>query len=185
MQHSRTLFALVGLTLVIAACSAGAGDDPSDRTDAQPSSTAPSSAAAGDLAPDVELEFFDGSVAILADFRGRPVVVNFWASWCPACIAEMPDFESVHQRVDGAVVFIGVDMQDIDRSTASRFVADTGVTYRIADDPTGEVFAAFGGFAMPTTVFIDENGAVVARQNGAIFEDQLAEMISEVFGIDA
>lgn len=137
----------------------------------------------GDPAPEVALEFFDGTTAALADFEGRPVVLNFWASWCPACIAEMPDFEAVHQRFTDDVVFLGVNLQDVSRETAQRFVDDTGVTYRIADDTTGEIYSLFGGFAMPTTVFIDADGNVVGRQDGAIFEEQLAEMVTSLFGI--
>lgn len=176
MGRSRlSVIAVVGV-LLFAACSGSSGgdDDPDSIVDDD-----------AELAPEVMFEFFDGSVRALSEFQGRPVVLNFWASWCPACIAEMPDFELVHQRFADEVVFLGVDVQDVDRVTAERFVAETGVTYPIADDPTGSVFAAFGGFAMPTTIFIDARGVIVARQDGAIFEEQLAEEIITLFGVRA
>lgn len=168
---------LIVLAIVAAACTFGVTDIAS----APVADDAP----AGDPAPAVVLEFFDGTTGTLAEFEGRPVVLNFWASWCPACVAEMPDFEAVHQRFAGDVVFVGVDLQDLSRETAQRFIDDTGVTYPIADDPTGEIYARFGGFAMPTTIFIDENGFIVGRQDGAIFEDQLTEMVLELFEVSA
>ena len=169
----------MGLALVAAACSAplAAGDE-TVVSDDQPVEQA-------DLAPNVDLVYFDGSTGSLEELRGRPVVLNFWASWCPACIAEMPDFEAVHQRFYGDVVFVGVNLQDVDRATAERFVVETGVTYPIADDPTGAIYASFGGFAMPTTVYIDADGEIVGRQDGAIFEDQLVEQIEELFGVSS
>ncbi len=136
--------------------------------------------AAADPAPSVEFRLFDGSEASLADFRGTPVVLNFWASWCPACVAEMPSFQEVHRTLGDRVTFIGLDVQD-DRSAAERFVADTGVTYLIGEDPDGSILGAFDGIAMPTTIFIDREGNVVSRQSGAIFEDDLTERIQELF----
>ena len=82
-------------------------------------------------------------------------------------------------------LLVGVDLQDVDRATAERFIADTGVTYAIADDPTGVVFAAFGGFSMPTTIFIDADGHIAGRQDGVIFEDQLVEKINDLFGMSS
>jgi len=139
----------------------------------------------GQAAPDFTIEDIDGKPVTLSDHRGKAVFIAFWASWCPACIAEMPDFEAVHQRFGGDVVFVGVNLQDVDRATAERFVVETGVTYPIADDPTGAIYASFGGFAMPTTVYIDADGEIVGRQDGAIFEDQLVEQIEELFGVSS
>ena len=166
--------------LFAVACTAAAGTEAPDSQIASPPAAEDS---AGEPAPDIVLEYFDGTTGTLADFQGRPVVVNFWASWCPACVAEMPDFEAVHQRFGGDVAFVGIDLQDVSREVAERFIVDTGVTYPIADDPTGETYAAFGGFAMPTTLFIDAGGNIVGRQDGAIFEDQLAEMVAGLFGV--
>jgi thiol-disulfide isomerase/thioredoxin len=57
------------------------------------------------------LEFFDGTTGDLTDFTGVPVVINFWASWCPACVAEMPDFGDIDREMDGRVVFLGLNMR--------------------------------------------------------------------------
>lgn len=126
---------------------------------------------------DVPFEYLDGTEANLSDFAGTPVVVNFWASWCPACVAEMPDFEQVHAALGDEVVFLGLNMQETDPAAAASLVASTGVSYQLALDPDGSIFNRFGGIAMPTTVFIDEDGQVVTTHAGAIFADDLEDLI--------
>lgn len=126
---------------------------------------------------DVPFQFIDGSEANLADFAGTPLVVNFWASWCPACVAEMPDFETVHDAFGDQVVFLGMNMQETDAQAAAELVDQTGVSYQLGLDPDGRIFNTFGGIAMPTTVFIDAEGNIVKTHAGAIFADDLAEMI--------
>lgn len=134
-------------------------------------------AARGEPAPEVTFTYFDGTQGSFADFIGKPLVVNFWASWCPACVAEMPDFQRVHEALGEEVVFLGLNMQETSREAAEALVASTGVRYVLADDPNGAIYQQFGGFAMPTTIFIDAEGSVVGRQNGAIFADDLEDMI--------
>ncbi|CAN5339636.1 hypothetical protein BH24ACT7_BH24ACT7_00210 [soil metagenome] len=125
---------------------------------------------------DVRFTYFDGEPGTLADFAGRPLVLNFWASWCPPCLAEMPDFEEVHQQLKGEVAFLGLNLQD-DLAAAQRLADQTGVTYPLAADPEGAIFRRFGGIAMPTTVLIDADGEVVEVHAGVIFADDLAELI--------
>jgi cytochrome c biogenesis protein CcmG, thiol:disulfide interchange protein DsbE len=126
---------------------------------------------------DVPFEYVDGTVGNLSDFAGTPVVVNFWASWCPACVAEMPDFEEVHAALGDEVVFLGLNMQETDPAAAERLVAATGVSYQLGVDPDGSIFNRFGGIAMPTTVFIGADGAVVTTHSGVIFADDLDVLI--------
>ncbi len=137
---------------------------------------------AGEPAPDVAFRLFDGTETSLADFEGRPLVLNFWASWCPACVAEMPSFQAVHEAIGTEVVFLGLDVQDT-RTAADAFVEQSGVGYLLGEDPDGAGLAAFDGIAMPTTIFIDEAGNVVGRHSGAIFEDDLRQMILELLGV--
>jgi cytochrome c biogenesis protein CcmG, thiol:disulfide interchange protein DsbE len=137
--------------------------------------------AQGDVLPgSLSIEMFDGGTVTLADFRGQPVVLNFFASWCPPCLAEMPDFEAVHQEVAGEVVFLGAAMQDDSRELALSVVDQTGVTYDLAWDPAGELFRAFGGFNMPTTVFIDADGRFVDRHNGILTIEQLRAAVEDL-----
>ncbi len=126
---------------------------------------------------DVPFEYVDGTEANLSDFVGTPVVVNFWASWCPACVAEMPDFEQVHATLGDAVVFLGLNMQETDPAAAASLVAATGVSYQLGVDADGSIFNRFGGIAMPTTVFIGADGEVVKTHAGVIFADDLEDLI--------
>lgn len=134
----------------------------------------------GAAAPAVQMEGFDGGTVTLEDLEGKPLVMNFWASWCPQCVAEMPDFERVFQDVKDEVQFIGVNTRD-NKGAAERLVDETGVTYPLASDPNGEVFTAFRGAGMPTTVFIDADGNVVDVVTGQMSEKQLRERIEVSF----
>lgn len=118
----------------------------------------------------------------LSSFQGKPLVLNYWASWCPFCIAEMPDFEKVHQEVAASVTFLGVNIQD-DLELAEELVAQTGVTYPLAMDPEGKVYERLEGFAMPTTWFVDKRGTIVERFNGPMTADQLRARIREHFDV--
>jgi cytochrome c biogenesis protein CcmG, thiol:disulfide interchange protein DsbE len=138
----------------------------------------------GTTSPEVHLVDFDGEPLALADYRGTPVVLNFWASWCPSCAAEMPVFEKVHQDLKAEVAFLGIDQRD-DLSAAEELADRTGVTYRLAEDPDGRVFDAFGGVGMPTTAFIDVNGEVVDIVAGELNEELLRDYIARSFGVNA
>ena len=117
----------------------------------------------GQPAPDFELELFDGGKVRLSDFEGKVVVLNFWASWCPPCRKEMPDFERTWQAYqDRGVVFIGVAVQDYEPDSRA-FVKETGVTYPIGMDWTGRIFNSYRPTAMPTTFLIDREGIVSRR----------------------
>ncbi|CAN5177966.1 hypothetical protein BH20ACT9_BH20ACT9_04730 [soil metagenome] len=132
-------------------------------------------------APKVGFERFDGQPARLEDWRGRPLVVNFWASWCPPCVAEMRDaFEPLHDKLGDRVAFLGVNLQDT--PTAAREVVErTRVTYELARDPDGALFTAFGGFGMPTTVLVDAEGRVVAQHAGALSDTELEALVADHF----
>jgi len=143
-------------------------------------------ASTGAPAPTVEMVGFDGETVALADYAtaGTPVVLNFWASWCPFCIAEMPDFEDSSNALAGQVAFIGVNLQD-DAGLANGLVGETGVTYQLTRDPQGVVYAAFGGIGMPTTVFIDADGIVREVVTGQMSRDALDSRIAQYFSLSA
>lgn len=134
-------------------------------------------------ASDIEMVDFDDETLRLSDFVGTPVILNFWASWCPPCVAEMPDFEAVNQDAGDRIMFIGVNFQD-DPSQATRLAAETGVTYRLVRDPQGVIFSEFDGLGMPTTVFIDATGSIREVVTGQMSQPQLREKIAEHFSLD-
>jgi thiol-disulfide isomerase/thioredoxin len=147
------------------------------------SAVAEGRASVGAPAPAITMEDFDGADVTLAQFVGTPIVLNFWSSWCPFCIAEMPDFETVSQAAGDRVEFIGVNLQD-DQGLANQLREETGITYRVTRDPRGVVYDAFGGIGMPTTVFIDADGRVREVITGQMSEAQLRGKIVEHFSVD-
>lgn len=118
----------------------------------------------------------------LASFEGKPLVINYWSSWCPFCIAEMPDFQKIYADVSDEVEIVGVNIQD-DLKTAKRLASTTGVRYPLASDPDGAVYQRLGGFAMPTTWFVDERGAIVEKFSGPMTGEQLRARIRKHFDL--
>ncbi|MCL1601244.1 MAG: TlpA family protein disulfide reductase [Actinomycetia bacterium] len=137
-------------------------------------------ASGNEAAPEVVLEGFDGTAVAISSLRGGPAVVNFWASWCFPCLAELPGFENVYQAHGDSVQFLGINLSD-DPASAQSVVEDTGITYPLARDPRGEAFTAFGGLGMPTTVFLDEEGRVVELYTGELTARELEAKIIEYF----
>jgi len=128
---------------------------------------------------DVAFTTFDGQPANLTRYAGTPVVVNFFARTCPACVSEMPEFEEVFQAFGGEVAFLGAST-DPRIEDAQVLIDQTGVTYDLAWDPDAELFAYFGGFAMPTTVFIDATGVVRETWSGVLTAEDLTAKIEEI-----
>lgn len=132
----------------------------------------------GEPVPEQDFEMFDGTTASMADYEGQPVVVNFWASWCPPCVAEMPDLETIHGEFADEVAFLGINTQD-SPGAAADLVEQTGVTYDLARDPDGELFQAFGVFGMPTTFFVSADGEIVERHTGIMTLDQMRDFVED------
>jgi peroxiredoxin len=102
----------------------------------------------------------------LSDFEGKPVVLNFWASWCAPCRREMPFFENTWKDYkDKGVVFIGIDVMD-EKSMAQKFVEAFDISYMILHDPSGAVSNAYGVVALPATFFIDREGKITKKNYG-------------------
>lgn len=121
-----------------------------------------------------------GPPVSLADYRGRPLVLNFFASWCVPCRREMPGFEVVHDRIGDRVAFLGVNHQD-QRGAALDLIEETGVSYLSGFDPRGTVAAAYGLYGMPTTIFISPAGEVLERRTGEVSEGDLEATIDRLF----
>lgn len=129
-----------------------------------------------------EFDYLDGSLGTIQSQRGRPLVLNFFGSWCAPCRAEMPEFEEVYQRVGDDVAFLGLGVNDR-RQDAQRLVDETAVSYPVGLD-SSNLAADLAAIAMPTTVFVDSDGLVVGRELGQISGEQLLERIESLFGVD-
>jgi cytochrome c biogenesis protein CcmG/thiol:disulfide interchange protein DsbE len=125
-------------------------------------------------APPLELPALDGDGTVsLSEYRGRAVVLNFWASWCEPCKREAPMLEDAWRRYrDRGLVVIGVDAQDFKRD-ARRFVKRYGLTYPIAYDGPGESLSRYGLSGFPETWWIDRRGRLVAYSRGEFTREEL------------
>lgn len=132
----------------------------------------------GEQAPDERWSTFEGEQASLADYAGRPVVLNFFGSWCPPCVEEMPAFQEVHEELGDRVAFVGVAVND-SVEAAQGIVEKTGVTYDVGRDAAGRLFAAFGVVNMPSTFLISPEGGIVASRPGELSADELRDLIDE------
>lgn len=151
--------------------------------DTTTSATAPEGGASGpdvgETAPEVTLDWLGGGTARLSSLRGAPLLVNFWSSTCAPCREEMPAFEAVHRSAaDDSVRVLGIDVTDTE-AAGLEMVERTGVTYRNARDPQGEIMAAFGGTALPRTVLLDAEGRVLAAHSGALTGAELRSLLAE------
>lgn len=130
---------------------------------AQPAQSAPIQLAQkGFMAPDFSLLDTAGQETSLADFKGQAVILNFWATWCPPCKAEMPDLQKAYtlQKEQGLVI-IGINRTDQDDpAEAAAFIQNYGLTFPILLDPTGKVAQAYQVSALPTTIFIRPDGII-------------------------
>ncbi len=136
---------------------------------------------AGHPAPDFELKNLEGEVVRLSNFRGRPVIVNFWATWCAPCRAEFPDFQQIAVENGDNLVIIGVNYTANDSpALVPGFVEEFGITFPIVLDETGETVETYQVIGLPTTVFVDNNGIIkevfTGPINKAYIEGKLAEL---------
>lgn len=180
MKHRiriRTAGLGLAVLLLASACS-GTSSDTSHGGEAATSSA--SVGAAGDPIPLTTFETFEGATTNLESYAGRPLVVNFWASWCPSCVAEMSAaFLPAQLALGDDVAFLGMNIQD-ERARALELVAETGVLFDLAEDPTGALYSDLGGLGMPFTIFISADGRILETHNGPLTEDQLVDQITEV-----
>ena len=135
------------------------------------------------LAPDFTVYDLEGNAHSLSDFRGKPVIVNFWASWCGPCKREMPDFEEKFREYGEEIQFLMVNLTDGSRETvesARDFIDGQGYTFPIYFDTTYSAAMAYGVSGVPVTYFIDAEGNLVAWGQGALNAQALAQGIGMI-----
>lgn len=138
-----------------------------------------------EIAPDFALRDLDGTIIKLSDYLGeKSVVLNFWATWCAPCKAEMPDLEEIYLEYGDRLVVLGVDIQEPLREITEFLMEEIHVTYPILLDSEGLVTLGYNIFAQPTTFFIDEAGLIAPIDNlpgkfGAFTPGELRQRIDE------
>lgn len=131
-------------------------------------------------APDFTVTDMDGNSVQLSQFKGQPVVLNFWASWCPPCVREMPAFDRVYQEQGEEVVFMMINMTDGQRETREKaiaFVEEEGFTFPIYFDTEQDAADAYVISSIPRTILIDREGNVTYDRAGVMTEESLLEQI--------
>ena len=134
----------------------------------------------GQLAPDFQLKDLNGKTLQLSDFRGKVVLLNFWATWCPPCQEEMPWFIDLQQRYGPqGLQVIGVAMEDSEPKVIGVFTKKLGVNYPIVLGKEA-VAKAYGGIDfLPNTFYIGRNGRIVSRVQGIIDRKETEEMVKK------
>lgn len=136
-------------------------------------------------APDFIVYDAQGNEVRLSDYFGKPIVLNFWASWCGPCQSEMPDFHEKYLQLGEDIHFLMVNMTDGSRETiesAAAFISENEYTFPVLYDTQSSAALTYGAYSLPTTFFIDAEGYAVAQATGAIDADTLQrgiDMITE------
>ena len=134
-------------------------------------------------APDFTVCDKDGNEIHLSDYVGKPVVLNFWASWCGPCKMELPDFQEKYLEHGEEVQFLMINLTDGTRETmdgAAAFVSEQGYTFPVFYDTKSSASAAYGTYSIPVTYFIDSEGYAVGRAVGAIDGETLQRGIAMI-----
>ena len=187
MRQGTLTTVLLGVAVVVAALAIptllASRDRPRLAAPGLPTEEAPAAQRAP--LPQVTLAGFGSRPEVaLATYRGRPLVVNLWATWCAPCVEEMPAFQRVAATVGNRVAFLGVDVQD-PPSRAQAFVQRLGITYDLAIDPERQFAEAVGAYGMPTTLLVDPHGTIVYRKTGPLTAEDLRRLLGEHLSVQA
>ncbi len=135
-------------------------------------------------APDFTVVDLDGTEYSLSDFQGKPVILNFWASWCGPCKSEMPDFEEMYQEYKDEIHFMFINLTDGFQETlekASSYIQGQGYTFPVYYDTRLEAASAYNTSSIPATYFIDAEGNFVAWAQGAINKNIIQQGIEMIY----
>ena len=191
----RILMAALAAVLLLTAVSCDTNEGgietvPQKETTAAPDTDAPDTPAdtTPEQNPNQALDFtvqdWEGNMVKLSDFFGKPIVLNFWASWCPPCKAELPDFDDACKKYDGEVVFLMVNMTDNQMETvevAKDFIKTYGYDFPVYFDVDYQAAMVYGVRSIPQTYFINAEGEAVATATGMISAAQLEQGIGMIY----
>lgn len=174
-MKGRASLVLAGAVL-LSGCGGEAGGgaaEAGEAGDGRPAAAAasPRFPAPGAEIPEYAAATLDGDTVALADYRGQVLLLNVWATWCPACEREMPSLQALHEDLGSQglrVVGVSVDAGPGSAETVRDFLAEYGVTYTVLHDPDGRIQHTHQVFGIPTTYLVDRAGRVVKRWVGEV-----------------
>ncbi|WP_342663184.1 TlpA disulfide reductase family protein [Paenibacillus assamensis] len=137
----------------------------------------------GNLAPDFELKTLEGESIKLSDYRGKKVILNMWATWCPPCRVEMPDMQKIYDNYkDENVTILAVNMTQTEKNVDNipTFLDEMGITFPVALDPKGEIALIYQSYMLPTSYVIDSNGIIQQKITGPMHYEMMEKMITEI-----
>lgn len=132
-------------------------------------------------APIFRLQDYSGKTISLADFPGKPLVINSWAAWCPFCRQELPDFTAAQKEFGDRIIIIAIDRAE-GLGTAKKYSDELGVTGNIVLllDPSDSFYKSIGGFSMPETIFVDKDGFIHEHKRGPMDIDEIRQKIEKI-----
>jgi len=151
------------------------------RPDQQPPFTAGNSDSKFGSVPDFTFEDYEGNSVSLTSFQGQPIIVNSWATWCPFCINELPDFVELQEELGDQVTIIAVDRSE-SLSQAKQYTDDLQITDDLVFvlDPSDSFYKSIGGFSMPETIFVDSDGTIQQHKRGFMRLDEMRSLTSSI-----
>lgn len=191
MNDKRKLVIVVATLVVVIAASVAVYNTYKDRVDPMTGQVTEASQAMSDItvaalakAPDFTMEDANGKTVKLSDFQGKPVVLNFWTSWCGYCKEEMPYFESAYKEYGDQVQFIMLNNAKSERTSGAgqAFIKSSGYTFPVFYETAGQAISLYGLRGFPATIFIDADGSIVSRNFGAITQEKLTQNIKSLLG---
>lgn len=133
-------------------------------------------------APEFILQDYLGREVKLSDFRGKPLLVNAWAAWCPFCVDELPDFAAIQEEFKDRIIVVAINRAE-PLKTAKFFSDKVGVTGRLILllDPSDSFYQSLGGFSMPETIFVDKEGKIVFHKRGPMSLEEMRRRVQDLF----
>ena len=181
MEKKKLVFLIALLALIIVVAYFGYRELSGDGPEVDAPDTGSSNAIA---APDFTVYDMQGNAVKLSDMKGKPVVVNFWATWCNPCLSELGHFEDMYKKYGDSINFMMVDMTDGGRETAEKvksFVSQMGYTFPVYLDTKQLAAYTYSVSSIPMTLFINEKGEIVYNYVGAMNAKTLENFITTFF----